>query len=184
MMYYNLACVLWLSSDWVPTTMQILSNTVGLIFLGLALAHLIPFRITGLIPEIPDFGIRYRFAMSALFPSPKSGPKAVLCVVSATLIVPQSKSLAARIVFKECCRLRLIKHKSLKKSAAVCVSLSTNVLDYSIFRLIMHTNPDFAAFYMNKNPGIYRICSLNMHKILELNSWILQQFLEHHAQKS
>ena len=50
-------------------TMQILLNTVGLISFGLELAHLIPFRVTGLIPEIPDFGIRYRFAMSALFPS-------------------------------------------------------------------------------------------------------------------
>ena len=49
--------------------MQILLNTVGLINFGLELAHLIPFRVTGLIPEIPDFGIRYRFAMSALFPS-------------------------------------------------------------------------------------------------------------------
>ena len=49
--------------------MQILLNTVGLIFWGFELAHLILFRVTGLIPEIPDFGIRYRFAMSALFPS-------------------------------------------------------------------------------------------------------------------
>ena len=51
------------------STMQILLNTVGLMFFGLELAHLMPFRVTGLIPEIPDFGIRYRFAMSALFPS-------------------------------------------------------------------------------------------------------------------
>ena len=49
--------------------MQILLNTVGLIFWGFELAHLKPFRVTRLIPEIPDFGIRYRFAMSALFPS-------------------------------------------------------------------------------------------------------------------
>ena len=48
--------------------MQILLNTVGLIVFGLELAHFIPFRVTGLIPEIPDFG-RYRFAMSTLFPS-------------------------------------------------------------------------------------------------------------------
>ena len=50
-------------------TKQILLNTVGLINFVLEVAHLIPFSITGLIPEIPDFGIRYRFAMSALFPS-------------------------------------------------------------------------------------------------------------------
>ena len=49
--------------------MQILLNTVGLFLFGLELAHLVPFRVTGLIPEILDFGIRYRFAMSALFPS-------------------------------------------------------------------------------------------------------------------
>ena len=45
--------------------------TVGLIFVGSEVAHLIPCRVTGLqtIREFPDLGIRGRFVMSASIPS-------------------------------------------------------------------------------------------------------------------
>ena len=67
-----------------------------------------------------------------------------------------------------------------KKSAAVCASLSIKVLDYSIFRLIMHKNPGFAAFYLNKKPVFYSLFRLIMHN----NPGICSNFQAHYAQKS
>ena len=118
--------------------MQILLNTVGLIFL-FELAHLLPFRVTGLIPEIPDFGIRYRFAMSALFPSRNLAQKLSYAWCRRHCSSIQEPGAHGATVFK--------------KSAAVCASLSTKVLDLQHFRLIMHNNA-----------GIYSILRLSMHK--------------------
>ena len=47
-------------------------NTIGLIYFGPELAYLITFRATGLIPEIPELGIRYGFVMSETQLAPDS----------------------------------------------------------------------------------------------------------------
>ena len=124
-------------------TMQILLNTVGLI----CWVRISPFNTVSCYrpnSEIPDIG----FAMSALFPSLKSGPKAVLCVVLATVLLnPRSWSTWQH---------------GFKRSAAVCASLSTKALDYSIFRLITHKSLDFAAFSGSMQPKaqyLYFVCS-------------------------
>ena len=121
--------------------MQILLNSVGLIFWGFELALLIPFRVTGLIPEILDFGIRYRFAMSASFPSRNLAQKLSYAWCRRHCSSIQEPGAHGGAVFK--------------KSAAVCASLGTKVLDYSIL--------DFAAFYINQKPGFYNMFRLIMH---------------------
>ena len=58
-------------------------------FLRFELAHLIPFRVTGLIPEILEFGTRYRL-MSALFPPRNLAQKRSYVWSSATLFLNPS----------------------------------------------------------------------------------------------
>ena len=129
-------------------------------FWGFEWAHLIPFRATGLVSEIPDFGVRYRFAMLALFPSRNLAQTLSYAWCRRHCSSIQEPGAHGGTVFK--------------KSAAVCASLSTKVLDYSIFRLIMHKNPGFCGIlYEQKilpgfysNPGIGLLCT----KILEFTA--------------
>ena len=111
------------------------------------MAHLILFRVTGLIPGIPDFRIRYRFAMSALFPSQNLAQKLSYAWCRRHCSSIREPGAHGGTVFKE--------------SAAVCASLSIKVLDYSIFSLIMHKIPGFCG--KNKKPGFYSIFRLIMH---------------------
>ena len=63
-----------------------------------------------------------------LIPLPKSGPKAVLCAVSATLLLNPRPFLKPKLLPV---LSQILSATVLSMSAAVCASLSTKILDFT-----------------------------------------------------